>query len=315
MIYNAASTRPCFPSNKINENESQDIILLNICSNHFKKNHLFSQGKSMMRIPSFADASVKELSSIRAVFFDIDDTITSHGKLTSASYRALWDLKACGYLLVPITGRPAAWCDHIVRFWPVDAIVGENGAFVFFMAYGKRSRIDYNDEGQEVISRRLNALKKEIEKKFPEALFASDQRYREYDLAIDLCEDVPPWPMDRMVELKKFVEEKGFKAKLSSIHLNVWYGEHEKAKGIELWLNSGMPGVGGKRLEQEEMIFIGDSPNDAPLFAYFENSVAVANIKKYLPDLPAFPSWITAKESGEGFCQFADKMIKIKQEK
>ena len=269
----------------------------------------------MTHIPSFVDASRAELSSIRAIFFDIDDTITSHRKLTSESYEALWNLKSCGYFLIPITGRPAAWCDHIVRFWPVDAIIGENGAFVFFMANGKRSRIDYNDAGQEVISQRLNSLRKEIENKFPEAVCASDQRYREYDLAIDICEDVPAWSMDRIAELKSFVEQQGFKAKLSSIHLNIWHGEHEKAKGIELWLNAGMPGVGGRRLQQEEMIFIGDSPNDAPLFAYFKNSVAVANIEKYIPDLPALPSWITTKESGEGFCQFAGKMTKIKKEK
>src|SRR5215468_4590964 len=68
---------------------------------------------------------------IRGVFTDIDDTLTTDGKLTAAAYGALERLQAAGFLVVPITGRPAGWCDHIARMWPVDAVVGENGAFWF----------------------------------------------------------------------------------------------------------------------------------------------------------------------------------------
>src|SRR5215468_4221097 len=68
---------------------------------------------------------------IRGVLADIDDTITTDGKLTAAAYGALERLRAAGFLVVPITGRPAGWCDHIARMWPVDAVVGENGAFYF----------------------------------------------------------------------------------------------------------------------------------------------------------------------------------------
>ena len=64
---------------------------------------------------------------------DIDDTLTTHGKLTAAAYAALERLQRAGKLVIPITGRPAGWCDHIARMWPVDAVVGENGAF--YMRY------------------------------------------------------------------------------------------------------------------------------------------------------------------------------------
>src|SRR5947208_2219606 len=68
---------------------------------------------------------------IRAVLTDIDDTITTHGKLPAAAYTALERLRLAGFLVIPVTGRPGGWCDHIARMWPVDAVVGENGAFWF----------------------------------------------------------------------------------------------------------------------------------------------------------------------------------------
>ena len=65
---------------------------------------------------------------IRSVLCDIDDTLTTDGHLTAAAYAALERLQHAGMRVVPITGRPAGWCDHIARMWPVDAVVGENGA-------------------------------------------------------------------------------------------------------------------------------------------------------------------------------------------
>ena len=64
--------------------------------------------------------------AIRGVLTDIDDTLSTHGSLTAAAYTALERLRAAGKLVIPITGRPAGWCDHIARRWPVDAVVGEH---------------------------------------------------------------------------------------------------------------------------------------------------------------------------------------------
>src|SRR4051812_18334202 len=83
-----------------------------------------------------------ELKGLVGVCLDIDDTLSTEGQLTADAYEALWRLKAAGHAVVPITGRPAGWCDHIARFWPVDAVVGENGAFTFYMEGGVRRRID-----------------------------------------------------------------------------------------------------------------------------------------------------------------------------
>ena len=91
---------------------------------------------------------------IRALLFDIDETLTTEGKLTAQAYAALERLHAAGKKVVAVTGRPAGWCDHIARMWPVDAVVGENGAFYFFYADGKLQKRFADDEKARAEKRR-----------------------------------------------------------------------------------------------------------------------------------------------------------------
>lgn len=251
----------------------------------------------------------KELRAIKGVCFDIDDTLTTHGKLTPEAYRALWDIKNAGYGLVAITGRPAGWCDHFARFWPVDAVVGENGAFTFFMSGGKRKRIDTPSQGRKSIE----SLKKTVLKKFPHAKFASDQSYREVDLAIDFCEDVKPWTKRQVKRLVEVCEDVGAHVKVSSIHVNAWFGEHDKEMGFRFWLKKGSPGLRGKKIPFQSWVFIGDSPNDEPLFKAFRYSVGVANLEKFMDDIRHKPKWITKAESGSGFCELARALLRSRR--
>jgi hypothetical protein len=65
--------------------------------------------------------------------------LTTDGRLPAEAYAALESLAAAGMAVVPITGRPAGWCDMIARFWPVAGVVGENGAFYFHYDRPRRS--------------------------------------------------------------------------------------------------------------------------------------------------------------------------------
>ena len=188
-------------------------------------------------------------------------------------------------------------------------MVGENGAFTFYMSDGIRKRMDTpSGEPPADLHRQLKTLGSLIQKRFPEARWASDQAYREYDLAIDICEDVPPWPRKRVDALLNLCREQGAHAKLSSIHVNTWFGKYDKQSGFKNWLKSGAPG--SKQIPMKNWIFIGDSPNDEPLFSSFTYSVGVANLKKYLPELDHPPVWITREKSGKGFAEMAQKLIK-----
>lgn len=258
---------------------------------------------------AWSEVTPESLRGIQGVCLDIDDTLSTEGKLTSEAYAALWSLKKAGFSVIPITGRPAGWCDHIARFWPVDAVVGENGAFTFFMQGGVRRRLETpGGEPERVV--KLKRLREKILQEFPHARFASDQAYRENDLAIDICEDVPTWPREQVDALLKLCHEEGAHAKLSSIHVNTWYGAFDKKSGFKACL--GEAGL-GLPLELERWIYIGDSPNDEPMFSAFPLSVGVANLKQYLTRLKSPPTYLTNQESGAGFVEMAEKLIHARE--
>jgi len=259
---------------------------------------------------AWQDAGMNTLKNIHGVCLDIDDTLSTSGKLTAEAYSALWKLKEAGFAVVPITGRPAGWCDHVARFWPVDAVVGENGAFSFFMEQGVRRRLNTPTGSDDaLLKQKLKDLGEKVRVKFPHVQWASDQGYREYDLAIDICEDVKSWSSDDVNTLLTLCKEEGAHAKLSSIHVNTWFGDYDKKKGFEHWLKKGAPGLKGEAPSKDQWLYIGDSPNDEPMFANFRCSVGVANLKKYLNRLNHPPTWMTAGESGKGFVQMAKKLI------
>jgi hydroxymethylpyrimidine pyrophosphatase-like HAD family hydrolase len=274
---------------------------------------------------AWASLKNETIRGIRGVAFDIDDTFSTDGLISAEAFTALWSLKRAGYALVPITGRPAGWCDHFARFWPIDAIVGENGAFTFYMEGGIRKRLD-TPGGDPERTAKIAKLRETIVKEFPGVKFASDQLYRENDLAIDFCEDVKPWERSEVDRLVSVCEREGAHAKVSSIHVNAWYGEFDKRKGFEAWVAAGMPGLGRKFPGEfgvrtlrtgtqapptlDEWIFAGDSPNDEPMFGFFSHSVGVANLTNFIDRLKTPPKYLTGKPSGLGFVEVAEKLLK-----
>jgi HAD superfamily hydrolase (TIGR01484 family) len=249
-------------------------------------------------------------AAVRGVFLDIDDTLSTDGRLTAAAYDALERLHRAGLLVVPITGRPAGWCDHIARFWPVDAVVGENGAFYFRYDRDRRrliARFEASEETRRANRRRLAALRDEILAAVPGAGIASDQAYRETDLAIDYCEDVPRLARAAVDRIVALFERAGANAKVSSIHVNGWFGDYDKL-GMTRALLDECFGIDLDR-EREAFVYIGDSPNDAPMFAFFPNAVGVANVLAFADRLPALPAYVTRGRSGAGFVELADALL------
>lgn len=247
---------------------------------------------------------------IRGVFTDIDDTLTANGRLGARAYQAMERLREAGLLVVPVTGRPAGWCDHIARMWPVDAVVGENGAFYFrYEARQRRMLRAYvRDASQRARDReRLSELADEILAAVPGSAIAGDQAYRESDLAIDFCEDVPALGPDAVAHIVERFERAGATAKISSIHVNGWFGEYDKL-GMTMRL---MRECFDVDLDDARDVytFAGDAPNDAPMFAFFTHSVGVANVRAFAGRLPAEPAYVTAGSGGEGFAELADWLL------
>ena len=262
---------------------------------------------SMRPLAAFSSES---RASIRGVLFDIDDTLTTEGRLTAAAYAALEALRQAGLIVVPITGRPAGWCDHIARMWPVDGVVGENGAFYFFFDHVKKKlqqRFVKTLAERQSDRKRLTVIAERILREVPGSAFASDQQYREADIAIDFCEDVPALPREEIARIKTIMESCGLAAKISSIHVNGWLGSYDKLSTTKLFMQERF-GL-DLDLHKAEFVFVGDSPNDEPMFEYFPHSVGVANVNKFLNLMAAKPAYVSEASSGAGFAQVANILL------
>jgi HAD superfamily hydrolase (TIGR01484 family) len=263
-----------------------------------------------------------EAAGLRYILMDIDDTITSGGKLPAASYTALWELKAAGLAVIPVTGRPAGWCDLIVREWSVDGVVGENGALVFWEepageAAGPcgggfparpRLRSEYHPRAVRNDHPALKRVRERALAEFPLLRDAKDQFARLFDLALDFAEEEPVLPLSAAERVREIAREEGARAKVSSIHINVWMGDYDKLSMAERFLRRRFgwrPGAGDR-----EVVFVGDSPNDEPLFARFPLSCAVANIRRYGGLIKNYPAYAAEKESAEGFAEIAEAILK-----
>ena len=255
--------------------------------------------------------SVTERRKVRAVLTDIDDTLTESGRLPAIAYQALENLHEAGLIVIPVTGRPAGWCDMIARQWPVDGVVGENGAFYFrYEQLASRMIRKYMKSGiaRAADRERLNILQSQIISLVPGSAIANDQAYREADLAIDFAEDVPRLPPATVKRIVEIFEQQGATAKVSSIHVNGWFGGYDKLT-TSLRMLFDEFGVDAAA-HREAIVFAGDSPNDAPMFGYFPNSVGVANVMHFKDSLPAAPTWVTTKPGGQGFAELASQLLK-----
>ena len=249
-----------------------------------------------------------------ASFFDIDDTFTSRGKIPAAAFQTLWALKESGLKVVPITGRPAGWCDHIARMWPVDAVVGENGAFYFQLdeKAGKlRKRFLEEDDARREKRSRLRGIQEQILETVPGTAVASDQLYRETDLAIDFCEDVPRLDWSAVENICSIFRNNGATCKVSSIHVNGWFGDYNKLgmtkiMALELW------GV-DLDAEKRRFLFCGDSPNDEPMFRFFPCSAGVRNVLGFVARMHDLPAFVADQEGGEGFAEIGKTILTLRK--
>ncbi len=269
--------------------------------------------------PTRSDARVQPLSAflaadaarVRAVFTDIDDTLTSEGLLEPEAFDAIWALSRAGIAVVPVTGRPAGWCDHFARMWPVAGVVGENGAFSFRYDRARRhlDRVFVLDQAErDALQGRLAVVRDAILAAVPRARIASDQAYRIHDLAVDFCEDVEPalpgHEIDRIVEI---FQAHGATAKVSSIHVNGWFGSYDKLGMIRRFAREVL---GLESLEHE--VYAGDSPNDEPAFAAFPRAVGVANVRDFADRLRHPPTYVTPSRGGRGFAELAQHLLRAR---
>ncbi len=246
--------------------------------------------------------------ALRGVFTDIDDTLTTEGAITPDALQALADLQAAGLAVVAVTGRSVGWSLPFATLWPVDAIVAENGAVALLRTPGggvdKRYQQDAATRARNFA--RMQDVLVKVERSIPGARRAGDSDGRETDIAVDHSEfaQLGAAQIDQVVAAMR---HEGLHATVSSIHVNAWYGEHDKLQGArwivrELWQRD-------LDAELGQWAYVGDSTNDARMFQAFAHSVGVANIARFVPQLTHLPRYVAQGARGAGFAEFAQLVL------
>lgn len=239
---------------------------------------------------------------------DIDDTLTTDGAITSDALEALGKLKAAGLQVVAITGRPVGWSEPFAGSWPVDAIVAENGAVALqsLPCQGLVKRYQQDEATRQRNYARMQEVLAQIEREVPGARRATDSLGRETDIAIDHSE-FTHLPQQGIDEAVRIMRAAGMNATVSSIHINGWFGAHNKLEGArwivrELWSRD-------LNAEMDRWVYVGDSTNDQLMFQHFAHSVGVANVARFVPQLQHLPRYITQGERGAGFAEVARAIL------
>ena len=264
----------------------------------------------------------RECAPICGILTDIDDTLTTDGAITPDALQALGALKASGLHVIPITGRPVGWSEPFAATWPVDAIVAENGAVAlqrsaevfdqnsFLPNHSKREQLSKIYQ-QDAATRAANyanmqQVLAQIEREVPGARRATDSPGRETDIAIDHSE-FTHLPQDAIDHAVRIMRDAGMNATVSSIHINGWFGAHNKLEGAR-WI---VRELFGRDLDAEidRWVYVGDSTNDQVMFEHFPHSVGVANIARFVPQLTHRPRFVTQGERGAGFAEVARAVL------
>jgi hydroxymethylpyrimidine pyrophosphatase-like HAD family hydrolase len=195
----------------------------------------------------------------------------------------------------------------------VDGVVGENGALAFWEetpAAGGLPSLEHDFYPGAVRNDHpaLHRIRERALAEVPGLRVAKDQFARMFDLALDFAEEDPVLPLSLAEKARSIAVEEGARAKVSSIHINIWMGNYDKRSMVERFLSVRFGWEKGR--DDTQVVFVGDSPNDEPMFVRFPFSCAVANIVRYEGLIKGLPEFAASKECGEGFAEIAEVILK-----
>lgn len=277
---------------------------------------------------ALSDWPLDDRRQLIGVFTDIDDTLTTDGAITPDALQALGDLKAAGLHVIPITGRPIGWSEPLARGdaargippWPVDAIVAETGAVALAGANSSQIGLQPLCSLREKLSKiyqqdtptrarnftQMQMVAQQVLREVPGARLAEDSPGRETDIAIDHSEFTHLAP-GQIAQVVGIIQRAGMTATVSSIHINGWFGEHNKLSGAR-WI---VRHLFDRDLDAERhrWAFVGDSTNDQVMFEHFTHSVGVANVRRFEAQLQHLPRFVSPSPRGAGFAEVARAIL------
>src|SRR5437868_1442721 len=234
---------------------------------------------------------------VRALFSDVDGTMTTGERIEASTYEALERLGEAGVPVIMVTGRPAGFGHAFMKMTPVLACVAENGG-VMFVREGRKLVKQYGVPAASLPEwrRRMNDIAVEVMSKVPGARLSSDSKYREVDLAIDYNEEVSLSVEDAEI-CAHMIRKAGFAAVRSSVHVNFGPPHFDK---LSACMSVVRQVLGADANDLSQYCYVGDALNDAPMFRGFPTSVGVANIKVWWDELDHKPAYLTERAEGPG---------------
>jgi HAD superfamily hydrolase (TIGR01484 family) len=258
-----------------------------------------------MKLLSIENAGL--FSNIRFVLTDMDETLTYHGRLSAQTYDALERLQKSNFVVLIVTAAPAGWCDQMARMWPIDGVIAENGGlFIRRENSGNVVRSFWHREQEkDDIYQRLLSIARKVEIKAPKARLANDQPFRLASIAFSRPEN-----LDDKNAIIDALHSEGVKTTVNNIWIVGWLGDYDKLsmtrRVFRAAYNLDIDAMG------DQIVYSGDSANDAPMFKFFRHSVGVSTVEKYLSDIPVPPNWITHGPGGKGFVEIAEVLLNSK---
>lgn len=241
--------------------------------------------------------SHKRCQRVKVVATDFDGTLTENNQLTTSAIVALSQLQTAGIDVIIVTGRSAGWVNALRNYLPVAGAIAENGGLYYANAETSPDFLVSIPAITEYRQELANVFQ-EIRRRFPHRQEATDNAFRFTDWTFD----VAGLSVRDLEEIANICQKHGYSFTYSSVQCHIKPQEQDKAKGLQTVLKQYFP-----QLTPEQILTIGDSPNDESLFnpELFPLSVGVANIKDYRQQLTYPPAYITEAAEGKGFFELS----------
>lgn len=240
--------------------------------------------------------------NISLIATDMDGTLTRYGKFTSSLLKALETLVSAKISVIIVTGRSAGWVQGLKSYLPVTGAIAENGG-VFFPSDSDEPKLLTPIADLIVHRQQLRETFEYLKSKFPQINESTDNRFRVTDWTFDIQELTAP----ELQQMENLCQEKGWGFTYSTVQCHIKPANQSKATSLLQVLKAQF-----SHLTTEQIITVGDSPNDETLFdkSLFPLSVGVANVLHYTSKLKHLPAYVTSLEEGEGFSELAEFLLK-----
>lgn len=241
-------------------------------------------------------------SSIRLIATDVDGTLTQDDKFTPELIQAFNQLTKINIDVLLITGRSAGWVQALNNYFPIRGAIAENGG-VFYDKNQSQPIYLTSIDDQNLHRQQLADMFQSLTLDFPNLTASTDNLFRLTDWTFD----IEGLDVNTIKTLAQRCQTQGWGFTYSTVQCHIKPQLQDKATGLKQVLSQYFP-----QISSQQVITIGDSPNDESLFnhALFPQSVGVANLLKYTQQLTHQPTFITTQSEVAGFCELTNILVK-----